>query len=109
MGAEVVSEHPTQPLVVDEHGVVRFKRNEVVRYMLDHPDADLNVLGREVELGRLPVADYMQLMQLIGYSVSGYGDCAYSSEHEVWREHADKMDAEAATLWMVRNAGRVHE
>jgi len=94
-----MSKHPTQPLVVDENGVVRFKRNEVVRYMLDHPGTDLNVLGREVELGRLPVADYMQLMQLIGYSVSGYGDCAYSSEHEVWRKHADKIDAKAELLW----------
>lgn len=105
-------EHPTQPLVVDEYGVVRFKRNEVVRYMLDHHDADLNILGREVQLGHLPVADYMQLMQLIGYSVSGYGDLAYSNDNEetaTWREHADKMDAEAATLWVVWNAGRVSE
>lgn len=104
-----MSEHPTQPLVVDEHGVVRFKRNEVVRYMLDHYDISLTHLAVEVQLGHLPEADYMQLMQLLGYSVSGYGDLAYSGDSEAWREHADKMDAEAATLWMVWNAGRVYE
>lgn len=27
--------HPVQPLVTDPHGVVRFKRNTIVRWMLD--------------------------------------------------------------------------
>lgn len=95
----MVTKHPTQPIEVDDGGVVRFKRNKVVEFMLDHPDkADLNTLSFQVQLGQLPEADYMQLMQLIGYSVSGYGDLAEGGS-KAWRKHAEKMDAKAAALW----------
>lgn len=93
-----MSSHPRQPIEPDEHGVVRFKRNHVVRYMLDHPDADLNILSREVQLGRLPEADYMQLMQLVGYSVSGYGDLADSGS-EARQADADECDEIAQQVW----------
>lgn len=63
--------HPDQPLVFDEHGVVRFKQNALVRWLLDF--ADEQGMGLD-HIVRFPYkrSDYEQLMQLIGYSVEDY-------------------------------------
>lgn len=76
--------HPFQPLVMDEHNVMRFKKNAIVRELLDRdpgipntigPTASgLNRIAHAVDRGDHTAEDYSQLMQLIGYSVSGYGD-----------------------------------
>lgn len=61
--------HPMQPLIQDhDTATIRFKQNAIVRYLVDkHGDYDLLMrLGSK--------DDYTQLMQLIGYSVSGFGD-----------------------------------
>lgn len=95
--------HPTQPLEADAHGVVRFTSNLIVRKLLDKASAgerwDLNDIHLEVATGKLPVEDYMQLHQLIGYSASGYGDAAYSQEETQWRRHAGQMDAKAVRVY----------
>lgn len=95
--------HPMQPIVVDDRGVVRFKRNAVVEYLLDKGGIDLNHLWPQVAMGRLPLADYMQLMQLIGYSVSGYGDLAWSdgdrSEWEASAAAADEIADRVYAEW----------
>lgn len=64
---------PIQPIVVDAHGVKRFRANEIVRYLLDNGRIDLN------RLAVLPFSadDREQFAQLIGYSVSGFGDLSY--------------------------------
>lgn len=50
-----------------------FKTNKVVRYLLDtHPNCDLNLLGDLVDHSILPVKDFKEFYQLIGYSVDGY-------------------------------------
>lgn len=69
--------HPMQPILFDEHGVARFKRNAIVEFLLEN--TDLNTLSSLTRNGKFPVEDYDQLMQLIGYSVSGYGDLNWSS------------------------------
>ena len=63
-------EHPMQPVGFAADGVMRFKSNAIVRYLLDNAGLDLNTL-----VG-LPFADadWDQFYQLIGYSVSGYCD-----------------------------------
>jgi hypothetical protein len=68
--------HPVQPVVVDEHGVHRFKENEIVRHLLDKGPWNLNGLAR------LPFSDEdrEQFAQLIGYSVSGFCDLSYVSD-----------------------------
>lgn len=69
MGAK----HPMQPVVMDKSGVARFKSNPIVRHLLDHGGIDLNkiaMLGFDRE-------DHSQFAQLIGYSVSGFGDLGY--------------------------------
>lgn len=68
------AEHPMQPLVSDQHGVVRFKRNAIVEHLLKHGGIDLNAIAR------LPFdnRDREQFAQLIGYSVSGFGELGYA-------------------------------
>lgn len=67
--------HPMQH-VVRVGNVIRFRENEIVRYLLDHGGIDLNHLGGMP--GRFSLADWEQFYQLIGYSVSGYGDLAHT-------------------------------
>lgn len=72
--------HPMQPVVVDEHGVHRFKENAIVRYMLDEGTRanhfSLNTIARRP----FSREDHEQLAQLIGYSVSGACDLSYMSD-----------------------------
>ncbi len=73
-----------QPLELDEEGVVRFKRNAIVRFLLDAGPFDMN------RLAVMPFSneDRMQFAQLIGYSVGGYADLPYASDASV--EEADR-------------------
>ena len=68
------AKHPLQPLIIDKQGTVRFKANAIVRYILDLGTAkgcaDMNMLAM------MPFSDEdrQQFAQLIGYSLSGYGE-----------------------------------
>lgn len=71
--------NPIQPLAKDAHGVLRFKENAIVLHLLDtHPACDMN---------RLACMDFtdddrQQFAQLIGYSLSGYGELrSYVDDH----------------------------
>lgn len=85
--------HPMQPVGLDGRGghsgrgVMRFKPNAIVQFLLDNGPFDMNALAR------LPFSaeDRMQFAQLIGYSVCGYGDLSYVSD-----ESCDEADAAAA-------------
>lgn len=87
--------HPRQPVVIADDGVAQFKKNRIVVWML----AALQSQGDDL----LTIAyafpdkeyddDYQQLMQLIGYSVSGYGDLRRSDKRVV-----AEADAEVAAL-----------
>jgi hypothetical protein len=81
-------QQPMQPLVWDK-GVIRFKRNALVCYLLDHGGIDLNQLAGV----RASREDREQLAQLIGYSVSGFGDLNYARRSTVARadDLADKI------------------
>jgi hypothetical protein len=67
--------HPMQPVVLDGHGVIRFKQNAVVRYLLDAGGIDMNMIAV------LPFSqdDRQHFAQLIGYSVDGYAELEYHS------------------------------
>lgn len=65
-----MAKHPMQPIVLDDHGVARFKANPIVRFLLDNYKPGLNDIAKR----EFADDDYQHLMQLIGYSVSGYGD-----------------------------------
>lgn len=68
--------HPVQYLYIDESGVVRFKENKIVQFLLDAGPFDMNQLA----LMNFEDEDREHFAQLIGYSVSGFGDLDYVSD-----------------------------
>ncbi|CAN7373954.1 hypothetical protein LJR231_002240 [Phyllobacterium sp. LjRoot231] len=81
------AKHPMQPIVwVGD--VIRFKENKIVRHLVDNGSIDLNAIA----VMDFPREDHEQLAQLIGYSVSGFGDLSYASRKAV--KEADTIAAE---------------
>lgn len=76
--------HPVQPVEDDGNDVIRFKENKIVRHLLDNGGIDLNQIAR---LG-FPREDHVQFAQLIGYSVSGFGELSYVSDEDYARAAA---------------------
>ncbi|MDR9909384.1 hypothetical protein [Enterobacter hormaechei] len=87
LAAEPVSQRdelPIQPLVIDGHGTLRFKENPIVRRLLDYSTEHGYGLN-EMALEQFDAEDRMQLAQLIGYSLSGYGDLSYVTDESYAR------------------------
>jgi hypothetical protein len=70
------AKHPTQPLVAADQGIVRFKPNKIVQFLLDAGPFDLNKLA----CMNFDAEDREQLAQLIGYSLSGFSELSYVSD-----------------------------
>jgi len=89
-------DHPIQPIVIDEHGVTRFKSNAIVRYLLDAGIIDMN------RLACLPFEqnDREQFAQLIGYSLGGFSELSYV--RDVTYETALKMSKAEKTEQQAR-------
>jgi hypothetical protein len=69
--------HPIQELYTDDKGVVRFKANLIVKWLLDtNGSIDLNTIARQ----GFSDEDQEQFAQLTGYSLSGFGDLSYVSD-----------------------------
>lgn len=93
--------NPIQPLYSDAKGVMRFKANSIVRHLLDtHQACDMNKLTRM----EFSDDDRQQFAQLIGYSLSGYGelrsyvtDEAYAAAEQM-ADGLDERDARIAAL-----------
>lgn len=66
---------PIQPLYKDDNGTIRFHPNALVRFLLDAGPFDMNQLAR-MEFSQ---DDRAQFAQLIGYSLSGFGELSYVS------------------------------
>lgn len=64
---------PFQPIYTDEHGTYRFQKNKIVDFLLDNGGFDMNALAG-MEFSR---EDRIQFAQLIGYSISGFGELPY--------------------------------
>lgn len=106
--------NPIQPLTKDKKGVLRFKQNEIVAKLLDtHPTMSMNTIPT---MG-FSNDDRQQFAQLIGYSLSGYGelrsyvdDTAYSTACTMVDEGLDARDAKIAylehELFMIRSSLR---
>jgi hypothetical protein len=73
--AEVLA-HPIQPLEIDERGTLRFKKNAIVRHLLDHGGIDMNDLA----VMDFSPEDREQFAQLIGYSHDGAGTLSYFTD-----------------------------
>jgi len=81
----MTTKHPIQPLAYDEKGVLRFKANTIVQYLLDNGGIDLN------KIAYLPFSkeDRQQFAQLIGYSLGGYSSLSYADNESC--ETAEKI------------------
>lgn len=85
--------HPMQPIEIYVDGIVRFKRNRIVCHLLNvasRHGVDMNEL---VRLG-FSKEDHSQFAQLLGYSVSGFGELPYAHKKDV-----AKADFEASKLY----------
>jgi hypothetical protein len=71
------SEHPMQPVELDEDGTARFKANKIVTYLMDlcrtKGIADLNTLA----LMPFTREDWEQFTQLRGYSIDGAAELPF--------------------------------
>ena len=66
---------PMQPIYVDGDGIVRFRRNAIVDYL--HDTKVFNPNSISAILSRFPIEDVEQFWQMLGPSVSGYGDLSF--------------------------------
>lgn len=71
--------HPIQPVVENKHGTWRFKENAIVSHLLEHGQKTGCGLN-EIACMKFDQDDRSQFAQLIGYSLSGYGDLSYHDD-----------------------------
>lgn len=91
---------PMQPVVTAEDGYVRFQANRAVVALLDAAGKhglDLNWLARQDDI---PRSDYEQFAQLIGYSVTGFGELSYVSDaaYEKAEKRLEKLSKEPVAV-----------
>lgn len=70
-----MAKHPIQPLIKTDLGIVRFKKNALVEFLLDEGPFDMNDLAR-MDFSN---EDREQFAQLIGCSFAGFCDLDYTS------------------------------
>lgn len=71
-----MTHQPMQPIEFDERGVIRFKRNAIVDWLV-RTQVNLNEVAIHCQKAGVPIEDQEQFWQLLGYSVSGYGDLSF--------------------------------
>jgi hypothetical protein len=78
-----------QPLVRDEDGRIRFKENAIIDWLFNAGKLNLN----EIAVMEFPAEDRMQLAQLLGYTIDGYGELSYVTDESYGKaaEAAAKM------------------
>lgn len=84
---------PIQPLIIDKQGVLRFKCNLAVDFLLGHCGLNLNDLATRHSSS----ADREQFAQLIGYSHSGFGSLSYAGDR-VYERAAQEFEMREAAL-----------
>ncbi len=100
-----MSNHPMQPIIVDASGTIRFQENKIVRFLLDNGIYDLNKLWIMFHNSKIFSLDDMeQFYQLIGYSVSGFGDISNFRDETISKadELASKLYKQRCKWIMIR-------
>lgn len=100
--------HPIQPLYLTQDGVIRFKESGIVRKLLDFGHSKgygLNEIVRDPDTTR---EDLVQLYQLMGYSLDGYGElqAVTDADYNAASAMADDptMDSQAARIAALEGA-----
>lgn len=97
------SEQPMQPIAFDKGGVIRFRENKLVNFLLDEAregrKCDLNRLALITQERAFPHDDVEQFWQMLGYSVSAYGGLSF-----VRKKTRAKADAIAEELIAARRS-----
>lgn len=79
-----------QTIFVDDHGTARFAPNRIVNDMLEAVRGGVRMDMNSIACNdKYSDEERMQFAQLIGYSVSSYGDLSYVSDASVRK--ADKI------------------
>lgn len=91
-----MAKHPIQPFEKDDSGVIRFKENKIVRFLLDEGPFDLNQIAVLSEEKGFSKDDHVQFAQLIGYSFSGFTDLSYVND-KTWERANKKFEKYART------------
>lgn len=88
--------HPMQNVAIFEGGPPRFVGNPIVQFLLDAGPFDSN------QLSMMPFSDEdrEQFAQLLGYSITGFGELPYVSEDSY--ERACQKVKEASEEWILR-------
>jgi hypothetical protein len=89
-----VPKHPIQPIYKDPQGVLRFKDNAIVKHLMDHGGFDMNILAAQPFSNE----DRVQFAQLIGYSLSGFGELSYVSDIDYAAAQAMADDPDETAL-----------
>jgi hypothetical protein len=93
-----MSRQPMQPVEVASDGVLRFKPNKLVQFLLDNNGKiDMNMLA-SIDV---PREDREQFAQLIGYSLSGFSALSYATDESYLaavKMHEKGMSETAARL-----------
>ncbi len=62
-------------IIIDEDGRERYKRNRIVRFILDdNRNMDMDKLWAFYENGMFDLEELKEFYQLIGYSIDGYDE-----------------------------------
>lgn len=86
--------HPRQPIGYAEDNIIRFKPNGIIRWMLEQGGQGKKFNLNDIAMQSFSVEDRVQFWQMLGYSVSGFGDLSFVPEEEV-----TACDAEAAAIY----------
>lgn len=86
---EKTEKFPMQPIIKDEDGTVRFKANPIVNFIFRAGPFSMDQI---IELPGITREDMEQFAQLIGYSVSGFGELSYVNPESV--KYADAVAEE---------------
>ena len=103
----MIKNHRMQKLERDPHGVIRFRKNKIVEFLLEEGPFDLNHLAGlappAMKIPQFPAEDWRQFAQMLGYSADGYCSLSYVSRAEAHRvedavEEFTRREEEAAQV-----------
>lgn len=75
----LIMKNPMQPIIRGGDGVLRFKENAIISHLLEWAQQRGHGLNG-IAMMEFSNDDREQFAQLIGYSLSGYGDLSYVSD-----------------------------